>query len=94
MPPEAGSWVQLITTGGFGAIVWYLIAVHIPRERKAFTDELSLIRAERATERLDVQNRIAELTASYSLERRAFLEELGKFREILWKIHGELERKT
>ena len=33
--------VKLVTAGGFGALVWYLVIKHMPAERKQFMDQLA-----------------------------------------------------
>lgn len=49
--------IQLVTTGGFGALVWYLIVKHLPYEREQFTIALNeqQVRHDDAIEKLQVR---------------------------------------
>lgn len=38
--PDFNTIINLVTTGGFGALAWYLIAKHIPSQAEKFTKDL------------------------------------------------------
>lgn len=99
--PSLGVWVQLASTGGFGALVWYLIVKHLPKMQEDFTRALAAereartleLRAEReahAVERSDYMSRMSEQEKHCIEERKESWAEIARFRQPLSDIAREI----
>lgn len=51
---EQINWAQLITSGGFAALTWYLICIRIPKIEELFGNERNAWATERHNQRADV----------------------------------------
>lgn len=101
IPTELSGWMSMLTTGGFGALVWYLIAKHLPKiqedftraltaEREARTLELRAEREARAVERSDYMARMNVQESHCIEERKQAWEEIARFRQPLSDIAREI----
>jgi hypothetical protein len=90
---QAVNWAQLITSGGFAALAWYLVCVYIPRITRDYKEEIAAERTSRTEERKDFIVRMREQEAGCAAERRAVLEELGRFRDVLQLVHEEVKNR-
>ena len=99
--PSLGVWVQLASTGGFGALVWYLIVKHLPKMQEDFTRSLQAerearileIRAERdarSQERADYMARMNVQESHCIEERKEAWAELARFRQPLSDLAREI----
>lgn len=81
---------QLVSSGGFAALVAYLLVYHIPRRDREVIEERAKDRATCETHQQKLMEYIKACEESHKLERQEhaaerlrFIEELASFREIL-----------
>jgi len=77
--------VQLVTAGGFGALVWFLIVKYIPNQEERHKEERTTWQERHKEERNQWTSMIADRDQSFS-------EQLNKFTEIITKVEMLLER--
>lgn len=75
--------IQLATSGGFGALVWYLIAKHIPAQNKESRQDAAIARD--AFKEMLVENRSAFTDALIKIEE-SHREELVEMRGVTMQL--------
>lgn len=87
MFPDSGAldWANLITSGGFGALVWYLITKYIPAQTAAFENAVRKER-EAFTQMLEQERR--SFREVNEQQRIDFKEELGKQRDAFKTVYN------
>lgn len=85
--PDSGAldWANLITSGGFGALVWYLITKYIPAQTAAFENA---VRKEREAFTQMLEQERKSFREVNEQQRIDFKDELGKQRDAFKAVYN------
>lgn len=73
--------VRLVTAGGFGALVWYLVIKHMPAERTQFLQQLA-----------SQYQQLAELTDRYHDTQEALIKTNAELIGTIKELREEIRR--
>ena len=85
------NWSQLVTSGGFAALVWYLISRHLPKVQDDFSKELKAERDARISERADFMRRLNEQETHCAQERKEAWNEVLRLRIPIAELSKQVE---